>query len=203
MALALWLGRIPSPVTWYLTRSAAIVLYLLLWLAVVTGLGLTTDLLAGMSRRSAMFSIHAFAVELAYGFLALHLLSLAADPTVRFGPRELLVPFATRWHEPWTGLGVIAAGLTVIIGASFSAKRVIGQCVWRALHGLTFPLYALALAHGIGAGSDAPSLWLQAVYLATAAVVLLCTLYRLLRRGSRPRSFAPVSRPVATGVEVT
>jgi hypothetical protein len=134
--------------------------------------------------RGIVFSVHAFITRLAYGFLALHLLSLAADPTVDFGPKQLLVPFATTWREPWTGLGVIAGWLTIVIGASFAAKRVIGQRVWRALHWLTFPLYGMALLHGLGAGSDSRTPWSGALYLVTGAMVVLFSCYRLLRRGS-------------------
>jgi sulfoxide reductase heme-binding subunit YedZ len=185
MALAAWLGRSPSPVTWYLARAAGIVLYLLLWTAVVTGLGLTTGLLDRWPGRGILFSLHAFATNLTYGFLALHVISLAADTTVRFVPRDLLVPFASGWREPWTGFGVLAAGLTVLIGASFSLKRIIGQRAWRALHWLTFPLYALALLHGVGAGSDTSAPWMSALYLTTASTVVLLASYRLLRGGAR------------------
>lgn len=187
VALASWLGRSPSPVTWYLARAAGIVLYLLAWIAVVTGLGLTTGLLDRWPGRGVAFSLHAFATSLTYGFLALHLISLAADTTVRFTPRDLLLPFASAWREPWTGFGVLAAGLTILIGASFAVKRRIGQRAWRALHWLTFPLYALALLHGVGAGTDTRTPWMTALYLVTASTVVLFASYRLLRGGVRTR----------------
>jgi sulfoxide reductase heme-binding subunit YedZ len=195
VAAAAVMGRSVSPVTWYVARASGIVLYLVLWLSVVAGLGLTTSLLDRWGGRGMVFSLHAFTTQLAYGFLALHLLSLAADPTVRFGPRDLLVPFAATVREPWTGCGVLAGELTVIIGVSFSVKRLIGQRAWRALHWLTFPLYALALLHGLGAGTDTRTPWMATLYLATGATVVLFSGYRLLRRGSRTRA---ASSPSAT-----
>lgn len=193
MAAAAWLGRSPSPITWYLARAAGIMLYLLVWTAVVTGLGLTTGLFDRWPGRGLMFSLHAFATNLTYGFLVLHVLSLAADTTVRFAPQQLLVPFISGWREPWTGFGILTAGLTLLVGVSFSLKRFIGQRVWRALHVLTFPLYVLALVHGVGAGSDTSTPWMQVLYLATGSTVVLLTIYRLLRAGSR----APVAGSVA------
>ncbi len=178
-------GRSASPVTWYVGRASGIVLYLVLWLSVIGGLGLTTALMDHFAGRGVVFSLHAFTTPLAYGFLALHLLSIAADPTVDFGLKALLVPFASPWREPWTGFGVLAAELTVLVGASFSVKRIIGQRVWRALHWLTFPLYGLALLHGLGAGTDAGTPWMQALYLATGSLVVLFSGYRLFRWGAR------------------
>ena len=195
MALAAWLGRSPSPVTWYLARAAGIVLYLLVWAALVTGLGLTTALFDRWPGRGMVFSLHTYATSLTYGFLALHLLSLAADTTVRFSPRQLFVPFASEWHEPWTGFGILAGGLTLVIGVSFSLKRRIGQRVWRALHWLTFPLYLLALLHGIGSGSDAHTPWMEALYLATGSTVVLLATYRLLRAGARTLAVGSAVRP--------
>jgi sulfoxide reductase heme-binding subunit YedZ len=189
LVYAFWLGRSPSPISWYLARASGIVLYMLTWVAVMTGLGLTTALLDRWPGRGIVFSLHAFATQLTYGVLALHLLSLAADPTVNFGPRELLVPFASTVREPWTGFGVLAGQLILLSGVSFTVKRVIGQRAWRALHWLMFPLYALALLHGLGAGTDAGSLWQRGLYLLTAAGVILFGSYRVLRR--RPRASTP------------
>jgi sulfoxide reductase heme-binding subunit YedZ len=165
-------------------------LYLVLWLSVMAGLGLTTALIDRVGGRGVIYSLHAFTTSLAYGFLALHLLSLAADPTVDFGLKELLVPFASAWREPFTGLGVLAGELTVLVGASFAVKRRIGQRAWRAFHWLAFPLYGLALLHGLGAGTDAQTPWMEAVYLTTGSLVVLFSCYRLLRRGSRARGSA-------------
>jgi hypothetical protein len=182
------LGRTPSPITWYVARASGIMLYLMLWGSTLTGLGLTTALLDRCGGRGMVFSIHAFITQMAYGFLVLHLLSLAADPIVDFGPRQLLAPFASGWREPWTGLGVLAGGLTIVIGGSFAAKRLIGQRAWRALHWLTFPLYGMALLHGVGAGTDTHTPWASVLYLITGATVVLFSLYRLLRFGSRART---------------
>jgi predicted ferric reductase len=196
LAIAALFGLSPSPLTWYLTRAAGMTLYLLLWLSVVCGLGLTTKLLdRSLGGRAMVLSLHAFATRLAYGFLALHLVTLAADVSVSFGPRELFVPFAAPWREPWTGFGVIAGYLLVLIGASFGVRRLTGYRAWRALHWLAFPLYALALAHGLGAGSDSGTGWARGLYAVTAGTVVFLTLYRALR-GPRTASLpAPPAQP--------
>jgi len=194
LVAAAMLGRTASPITWYVARASGIMLYLVLWVSTLTGLGMTTALLDRFGGRGMVFSIHAFITQMAYGFLVLHLLSLAADPTVDFGPRQLLVPFASGWREPWTGLGVLAGELTIVIGGSFAAKRLIGQRAWRALHWLTFPLFGMALLHGIGSGTDTQTPWAGVLYLATGATVVLCSVYRLLRFNSQTGSGSGVTR---------
>jgi predicted ferric reductase len=176
-----------SPFTWYLTRAAGITLYLLLWLTTALGLGLTTSLLDRFGGRAVIYSLHRYATELAYGFLALHLLSLALDQTIAFRPVTLLAPFVSPWREPWTGLGVVAAQLMVIIGVSFALRRWIGQRGWRVLHTLGLPMYLLSLIHAIGAGSDADSRWLQLTYALTSLSILWLASYRVFRGSSRAR----------------
>lgn len=186
------LGASLSPLTWYLARASGLTLYLLVWLAVVTGLGLTTKALDRLGGRATAYSVHQFATELGLAFLALHVLSLALDETVPFGPAALFVPFVASWREPWTGLGVIAGYLAVAVGLSFGLARVISYGTWRALHWLTFPVYALALAHGLGAGSDAGTPWAIALYLTTGGTVFALAWYRLAR-GPRLPLLPPAS----------
>ncbi len=188
-------GWSPSPLSWYLARASGLVLYLLTWLIMVLGLGLTTRLLNTAGGRGLTYSLHAYGFHLWYGFLTLHILSLAIDPTVNFGPRELLVPFASHVREPWTGLGTVTAEVGVILGASFTARRLIGYRAWRAMHWLAFPIYATGLAHGIGAGTDSGSLPIQLLYLATAASLVFLVAYRVLTRHDRqqPRAMVPAS----------
>jgi hypothetical protein len=184
-------GHSVSPLTWYLTRAAGVTLYLLLWAATVLGLGLTTTLFDRVGGRALIYSLHAYATQLAYGFLALHLITLAADPTVHFGPRELFVPFAAAWREPWTGFGVLAAELTVLIGVSFGLRRLTGFRAWRLLHWLTIPLYAMALMHAAGSGTDAGQSWAKLLYIATGAAAALLLLTRIFLGPRRPQPLQP------------
>jgi sulfoxide reductase heme-binding subunit YedZ len=196
-----------SPATWYLARASGMTLYLSVWLSTMLGLGLTTTLFDRFGGRAVVFSLHGFVTSLAYGFLSMHVLSLASDPWVTFGPVELLAPFTSQWREPWTGLGVLAGELLVLIGASFAFRRLTGYRAWRALHWLTFALYGLGLAHGLGAGTDSETVWARTIYLVTSLAVVWLSMYRLLRgrtRGgpTRPKKqsqppydrFSPTSR---------
>ncbi|MFM9108371.1 MAG: hypothetical protein ACKOWF_16925 [Chloroflexota bacterium] len=190
LAAALRAGWSPSPLTWYLARSSGLALYLLLFLSYLLGLALAVGWPGGAGRARA-HAVHGFAVALSWGFLGLHLVSLAADPWMQFGPSGLFIPFAAGWREPWTGFGVLAMYLLIVTGIAAAARRSIGYPIWKAAHWLTYPLFLLALAHGIGAGSDTATGWGRALYLVTGAAAVSFTLYRGLRGSWRRRPPAP------------
>ena len=55
----------------------------------------------------------------------------------------------------FTGLGIIGGYLAAILGLSFYVRRRIGPRLWRKAHQLTIVVYALAVVHTLGAGTDA------------------------------------------------
>ncbi len=180
------IGLSPSPLTWYLARASGLTLYLLLWLSLVSGLGLTTRLLDLLGGRRVVWELHSLATELAYSFLALHVLSLAADPSVPLGATGVLLMSQTSVRQPWTDIGIVTAYGFIVVAASFSLRRFIGRAAWRALHYVTFPLWAMALSHGLGAGSDATRPWAILLYATTTGLVAFLGSIRLLQ-ARRPR----------------
>lgn len=178
-------GASLSPLSWYIARGSGFALYLLSWFLVMSGLGASTRTLATTGTRSLAMSVHSYAFHLWYGLLAMHLLSIAVDPTTDFGLVQLVVPFTSGWREPWTGLGILAAQLGIIIGASVTLRRVIGYRAWKALHWLSLPVFALGLFHGLLAGTDGSSLPAFVLYIVTGGWVAFLAVYRLLRRNAR------------------
>lgn len=171
-AIGLWAL---SPLTWYLARATGITLYLLFWGSIVLGLSLTSRWLNRRVSRSTLLSLHSYLSRLAYAFLAAHILSLVIDRHLPFSIEQLVVPFESTFRQPWTGFGILAMYLFAAVVASVSFRRYIPYRVWRALHVLAFPMYALALLHGIGAGSSSGSMAMKLVYLVTAvSVAVLC-----------------------------
>lgn len=188
VAAILWAsltGASLSPISWYIARGSGFALYLLSWFLVVSGLGTSTKLLVTTGNRGLAMSIHAFAFHLWYGLLALHILSIAVDPAVEFGLVELTVPFASGWREPWTGLGILAAQLGIITGASAAVRRVLGYRAWKAIHWLSLPMFGLGLVHGLMAGTDGGAMPAFVLYVVTGGWVLFLSVYRVLRRHAK------------------
>lgn len=178
-------GQSLSPLSWYIVRGSGFSLYLLSWFIMVSGLGTTTKVAVNTGNRGLAMSVHAFAFHLWYGVLLLHILSVAIDPAVNFNLVNLIVPFTSGWREPWTGFGIFAAELGLLVGASGAIRRLLGYRAWKALHWLSLPMFALGLFHGLFAGTDGSTTWAFALYLITTAWVIFLTIFRLLGRNTR------------------
>lgn len=178
VVLSAALDRSVSPLSWYLARATGIVLYLLFWGSVMSGLLITTRISDRFVNRSSLLSLHTYLNHLAYAFLAGHLFSLVVDPYMRFDVFDLVAPFGAPSAEPWTGLGVIAMYLFFVVVATASFRRYIPYQVWRFLHVFAFPMYALALVHSVKTGSDSGSAALIAIYAVSASLVFALGLWR-------------------------
>jgi methionine sulfoxide reductase heme-binding subunit len=62
-------------------------------------------------------------------------------------------PFALSYRPAFTGIGIIARYLAVLLGASFYLRRRLGTRRWRSLHRLTVVIWVLSAGHALGAGS--------------------------------------------------
>ncbi|HET9660561.1 MAG TPA: ferric reductase-like transmembrane domain-containing protein [Thermomicrobiales bacterium] len=166
-----------SPLSWYLARATGITLYFLFWGIIVVGLLQTTRIFDRIASKSTLLSLHTYLSQLAYAFLAGHVLSLVVDQHLPFSLEQLFAPFKAPTAEPWTGFGILAMYLFIVVVASASLRKYIPYRVWRFLHVLAFPMYALSLLHGVGSGASSGAALMQAIYLLTASgVALLCVL---------------------------
>ena len=122
--------------------------------------------------------------------IAAHGSTLLGDPYLRPGLAGIALPFAMAAQPVWTGVGILGGWLAAIIGLSFYVRKWIGNQTWRWLHRWTLAVYVMSLAHTLGSGSDARSIWLLYIVLVTAAPILFLTVYRLLpaeRKARKPR----------------
>lgn len=204
LAIAWLTGNSLSPLTWYLVRSSGISLYLLLWASTMLGLGMTTGSFDRFPGRGLVLIMHRFSTELAYSMLALHLFGLVLDSYVSYRLADIFVPFYASNGDLWIALGVVAAWSMMLIGVSFSLRNLIGQRGWRWLHFGSFPLYIVALFHGLGAGTDGANSIVFFGYLFTLGTVFYLTCYRILQgkeRGGRTSRKPPRGTPAWSPVE--
>ncbi|MEI7768866.1 MAG: hypothetical protein WCI67_02700 [Chloroflexales bacterium] len=165
---------------WYLSRSSAFAAYVLLWWSMILGLSITSKAARAWPGGPAAADLHEHASLLGLGFGALHALTLMGDQYIGYSLTQILVPFTGSYMPLWVGLGQVSIYLMALVTVTFYLRRFIGRRAWRAIHLLSFLVFALTLGHGVFSGSDSGMLWAFWMYIGTGASVLGMTLYRIL-----------------------
>ncbi len=168
-------------VYWYLSRSSAIVSYVLLWLSMVFGLLITSKLSRLWLGGPATFDLHQHSSLLGLTFALFHALILMGDSYIQATLGQILMPFGYAGYEPlWVGLGQLALYGLALVGLSFYIKKYIGRRMWRLIHFLSFAVFMLALAHSIWSGTDTSAGLVRAMYWGSGGSVLFLTIFRVL-----------------------
>jgi sulfoxide reductase heme-binding subunit YedZ len=182
-----------DPTFWLLARASGFAAYALLTLSVLAGLVVKSKPFGRALKPATAVDFHRFVALLAIGMLVLHGATLVLDATIEIGLGALLVPGLAPYRPLWTGLGVLAGELMLLVYVSFALKRRIGQKNWRRLHWATYATFAAATAHGVMAGTDSAKPWALGLYLGAAGAVAMATAWRALA----PAGPAPRPRPPA------
>jgi sulfoxide reductase heme-binding subunit YedZ len=175
-----------DPTIWLLARASGITAYVLLTSVVLAGLLLKARPLGARPRPAAVTDIHRFLSLLALAALAVHGAALVLDRAVSIPVHALLVPGIAEYRPLWTGLGVVAGELMLLLVLSFSVRRRIGAKAWRSFHYAAYVAFAAAAVHGIMAGTDSGLSWMQALYIGSIAAVIAATAWRILVPPNRP-----------------
>src|SRR5512141_3047800 len=155
---------------WYLSRASAMVAYALLWASMASGLIITNKLARIWPGGPTAFDLHQFTSLMGLAFALFHALILMGDKYINYTLAQVLVPFNSTGYKPvWVGLGQIGFYLLAIVGLSFYVRKRLGHRTWRLIHFLSFLMFALALAHGIFAGTDTTVEAVRVFYWGTGA----------------------------------
>ena len=186
-----------DPTFWLLARATGITAYVFLTLSVLAGLVVKSKPFGKAVKPATAVDLHKALALLGITALVLHGATLVLDETVEIGIGALLVPGLAPYRPLWTGLGVLAGELMVIVYISFALRRRIGQKNWRRLHWATYATFVAATAHGLLAGSDSGQTWALAMYLGAVGAVVCATAWRALVPAGPP----PRPRPQPTSTE--
>jgi sulfoxide reductase heme-binding subunit YedZ len=194
----------PQKVVWWLvSRASGILALTLISLTVLMGLAMATGVLRRPGLKRAVARLHEHVALVALAAIAVHGLALLGDRWLRPGPRGIAVPFALSYRPAFTGLGIVAGYLAVLLGPSFYLRRRIGARRWRVLHRAIASVWILAAIHTLGAGSDGRAVWLRAIVLVPGTVIVYLLVLRVMdrRRPARARTGAVVSRPASSSTD--
>jgi methionine sulfoxide reductase heme-binding subunit len=181
---------------WLASRASGLVALALVTISVGLGLLMAGKLMRRPGLGPKLAAIHEQTALAAMVAIGVHGVTLLGDAWLSPGLAGIAIPFKMAYKPLWTGLGVLGGYLAALLGLSFYARRRIGARLWRKAHRFTVAVYALAMAHTLGAGTDASTPWLRWWLLLTAPPIALLFAARLIHglkvsRGPHARSARP------------
>ena len=197
---------------WLASRATGIVAMVFLTFTVIVGLAQGGNLLGGFSTRFRerhgikardLTRIHEYASLAAIVLILSHGLLLLGDPWLSPTLTQIAVPFKLNYRPFYTGLGITAGWITVLLGLSYYMRDRIGQRRWKTIHRFTILGYALSIIHVLGAGTDSGAAWLRyPMLVSTCVVALLFSLRVTSSRNAKPAATAS-ARPQQQQREAT
>jgi methionine sulfoxide reductase heme-binding subunit len=176
-----------APAVWYLMRASGVVALLLLTLALSLGIATANRWRPPGSRLFVTTTLHRNASLLAVAFLAVHVLTAVVDPDAGVGLASVLLPVG----GVWLAAGTLALDALAAVTITSLLRRRLSYRLWRMVHWSVYAAWPLAVAHGLGMGSDVGTWWLGLVTVACLAATAGAVTWRLLTSDSqqRPRRF--------------
>jgi len=174
-----------GPGLWYATRATGLVTLLMLTASVLLGL-----LVAGRfsSQRWPRFltqGLHRNISLLVLVFLVLHVGTTVLDSYTSIPLSAAFVPFASAYKTGWLSLGAVALDLLVALVVTSLARNRLGYRTWRRLHWLAYACWPVAVAHGLGIGTDRSVTWVISLTLGCIGCVCAATAWRIVNFGAR------------------
>ena len=181
-------------VFWLATRATGELALVLLTAVTVIGIATTKGWASRRWPESVVTLLHRNISLLSVVFLAVHIGTTVLDGYVPIGWLDVVIPFQSSYRTLWVGLGTLAFDLLVAVIVTSLLRRRIPPRLWKGIHWTAYLLWAVAVAHGLGAGTD--RLLTQVVAAASIAAVGSAVLARFLtpHRQDDPLVSVPVHK---------
>jgi sulfoxide reductase heme-binding subunit YedZ len=202
-ALGSWLTAEQDRLPWYATRMLGLLAYLVISASVIYGLLLSTGILDAVAQRTVSFTLHQDLSAIGLGLALVHAAMLTLDRSVPYTVAEVFLPLIGPYRPVWVAMGQASLLITVVVVASFTLRKRIGQKRWRTLHYISFLAFVAATAHGLMAGTDTAAPWALWGYLLATALVVFLTGYRIVLAVATQRGSAGRASTIRVVREVT
>lgn len=165
---------------WYTSRASGIIAYILLFLLIVSGIGIKTGFIYKVTNPDLSWVIHRNISIIMTIALITHFVSLLFDEYIKFTVLDILSPFAPQIGGVYLSMGIISFYIIIAaIVTSFFYQQKYPR-VWQIVHYLPYPVFILIFLHGIMMGSDSKTLVMQVVYWTTGISFILLFIYRIV-----------------------
>jgi DMSO/TMAO reductase YedYZ heme-binding membrane subunit len=160
-----------GPGLWYVTRATGLVSLVLLTVSVLLGLLVAGRFTSDRWPRFLTQGLHRNLSMLVLVFLALHIGATVLDTYTSISLTAAFVPFASSYKTVWLSLGAVALDLLIALIVTSLVRSRLGYRTWRRLHWLVYACWPVAVAHGLGIGTDRSATWVIALTLACMGCV--------------------------------
>jgi len=113
-------------------------------------------------------------------FLTLHVGTTVIDTYTSISLTAAFIPFASSYKTAWLRLGAVAFDLPLALVATSLIRNRLGHRAWRRVHWLAFACWPIAVAHGVGIGTDRSTAWVLALSFGCVLAVAALAAWRLV-----------------------
>lgn len=182
-------GEAPSSLPWYITRAAGISAYILMFLIVVLGAGMTTGYLYKYLNPVRSWITHKYLSLAMFLVLLAHMTALLFDNFINLHLKDILIPFSSDFSPWFLSLGIF--GFYILLAVIFTSIwfRLKYKRAWRSVHYFVYALFTLSFVHGLFLGTDSQTLAMRLVYISTSSVFVFIVIYRFIISRFKNRSY--------------
>lgn len=165
---------------WYVTRSSAIIAWVLMTLSVVWGILLSTRVLRNSDNPAWLQDLHKYLSGTSIVMVALHVVSLMLDGWLHFSLLQALVPLQAVYRTLPVALGILAFYLLIAVQATSLLMSRLPRRAWKAIHYASYGALVLVSFHSAFSGTDVGSTWYSVLSIALIMLALVAVLLRML-----------------------
>lgn len=169
-----------GPGLWYATRATGLVVLLLLTASMLLGILTAGRFSARGWPRFLSQGLHRNISLLVLVFLALHVGTTVIDTYTSIPLAAAVIPFASSYKPVWLSLGAVALDMLFALVATSLLRARIRHRAWRRVHWVAYACWPVAVAHGVGIGTDRSATWVIVLTITCAACVLAVGAWRLV-----------------------
>ena len=171
-----------GPGLWYATRATGLVALLLLTASVLLGVLTAGRFASPRWPRFLTVGLHRNVSLLAAVFLVLHIGTTVLDSYTSVPLSAAFIPFVSGYKRFWVGLGAVALDLLIALIVTSMTRMRLGHRAWRLVHWCGYACWPVAVAHGVGAGTDEHHSWAVTMTIGCVTAVAGLVAWRLLWR---------------------
>jgi hypothetical protein len=185
---------------WYLSRGTGAAAVILLTAALALGVVDVARWRSPAWPRFVVDALHGSLALAAVALVSVHVATSVLDPFAPLRLTDAFIPFTGRYRPLWVGFGALASDLLLALVITSLLRRRIGPRAWRAVHWAAYACWPVAVAHGLGTGSDTRAGWMLALTLACIGIAALAVCARCIAGAGRPVLRAGAAATVAAAL---